>query len=301
MSSIEKAIEKLAQTKREEAANHNASIHPVRPDSLDALGDDMPSSQRHSSGTGVKRTGAQSVRSEHIDLAYLRAIGMLTPDNVNNLISEEFRNIKRPLLKNAYGRGSEIVERGNLIMVASALPGEGKTFTSINLAMSIAMEKDRTVLLVDADVSRAGITKTMGFEPGLGLSDYLLDDSIKLTDLLIKTNVPKLTVVSAGHQNDSMTELLASAAMERLVSDLSTKYLDRIIIFDSPPLIVTTEARVLASLVGQIAIVVSADETPQPAVLEALGYLDKSKPVGFILNKSQRSASSSYGYGYGGR
>lgn len=293
MSSIEKAIEKLNQAKREEVTVRQSDRRQHSPDPDERYNPPRPANKRPEETPGD--------RYERIALELLHSKGMLTPDQSNTQISEEYRNIKRPLIKNALGNGPVLVERGNLVMVTSAMPGEGKTFTSINLAMSIAMEKDRSVLLVDADVSKAGITRTLGFSAGLGLSDYLTDESLSLQNIIIKTNVPKLALLSAGREADDMTELLASEEMERLVSDLSRKYSDRIVILDSPPLNATTEARVLTGLAGQVVMVVAAEETSQSAVLEALDYLDRDKPIGFVLNKNRRSSSSSYGYGYGGR
>ena len=182
-------------------------------------------------------------------------------------------------------------------MVTSALPGEGKTFTSINLAMSIAKELDHTVLLVDADVVRPSVLGRLGLPPARGLMDLLTDRDHDLADVLLKTNIPKLTLLPAGHSSSSTTELLASASMEELLDELATHYSDRIIIFDAPPLLPSTESRVLASRMGQVMVVVEADKTSRSTVQQAFATLEACPVVMGMINKYKGSPMGS-GYGY---
>lgn len=243
-------------------------------------------------------------RSVVLNLERIRAMGLLVPDARRSRIKEEYRHIKRPLLVNAAGKGATIVEHPNLIMVTSARPGEGKTFTACNLALSIAAERDRTVLLVDADVIKPSIAKMLGFEAERGLVDLLIDEQMELADVLVDTNVPSLTILPAGSTHHLSTELLASDNMRKLAVEMSRRYADRIIVFDSPPLLVTTEASVLANLAGQIVMVVEAGRTLQSQVQEALALLDPNQIVGFVLNKKRGILGSdyhgySYDYGYG--
>jgi protein-tyrosine kinase len=231
-----------------------------------------------------------------IDLQRLREGGMIAPDGDKTPLAEEFRVIKRPLLKNAFGAGSSI-RNGNLIMVTSAFPREGKSFCAINLAMSIAMERDRTVLLVDADVARPSIPQKFGIAPDVGLMDVLLDSHVSLSDAIVRTNVNKLALLPAGRPHRQATELLASEAMANLLAELSERYSDRIVIFDSPPLLVTTEARTLAANMGQIVMVVESDNTTHEALREALSTIESCDVVGMVLNKGRRSnPGDSYGY-----
>ena len=231
-----------------------------------------------------------------IDLQRLREGGMIAPDGDKTPLAEEFRVIKRPLLKNAFGNGASI-RNGNLIMVTSAFPREGKSFCAINLAMSIAMERDRTVLLVDADVARPSIPQKFGIAPDVGLMDVLLDSHVSLSDAIVRTNVNKLALLPAGRPHRQATELLASEAMANLLSELSERYSDRIVIFDSPPLLVTTEARTLAANMGQIVMVVESDNTTHEALREALATIESCDVVGMVLNKGRRSnPGDSYGY-----
>jgi protein-tyrosine kinase len=237
---------------------------------------------------------------QHVDLTRLKKLGAITPDAEKSQIAEEFRIIKRPLIANAFGQGTSLVKNGHLIMLTSALPGEGKTFCAINLAISMAMEMDRTVLLVDADVARPRLPECLGLHADKGLLDILQDKSLRLSDVLIKTDIAKLTVLPAGRTYKRGTELLASAAMTRLVAEIGSRYHDRIIVFDSPPLLVTSEASVLATHMGQIVMVVEAAKTSQEAVTEALSHIQSCEVISMLLNKSSPAPGTDYYYGYYG-
>ena len=208
----------------------------------------------------VSDEGAPQSRRIELRLDELAASGIVTPNAPRSHMADQYRVIKRPLIKNAMGKGASVIPNGNLIMVTSALPGEGKSFTAINLALSIAMELDNTVMLVDADVARPSVMSVLGLETGPGLMDLVLDESIELSSVLLKTNIDKLTILPSGTPHARATELLASDAMIRLLDDMAKRYPDRIIVFDSPPLLLTTEARVLASHMGQIVVVVRAGQ-----------------------------------------
>lgn len=228
---------------------------------------------------------------------HLAASGFLVPGAERNQIEEEFRIIKRPLLKNALGESAAPVERANLIMVTSALPGEGKTFTAINLAMSIAMELDHHVLLVDADVVRPSVLDRLGLPPTKGLLDVLTNPELDLSDVMLKTNIPKLTLLPAGSAYSRTTELLASASMETMLTELAQSYQDRIVVFDAPPLLPSTESRVLATHVGQVVVIVEADTTPRATVARAFATLEACPVVMSVLNKCRSKVSNSaYGY-----
>jgi receptor protein-tyrosine kinase len=242
-----------------------------------------------------------STNTVSINLGRLKTAGFVTPDAERTEIAEEFRLIKRPLLTNALSQGMDAVPRGNMIMVTSSLPGEGKTFCTINLALSIAMELDRTVLLVDADVAKPKLLQYLGVRAEKGLLDVLRGHSAGMSDVLLKTNIEKLTLLPAGKSYKHATELLASDAMNTLIEDMASRYSDRIVIFDSPPLLATSEASVLASHMGQIVMVVEANKTPQAAVREAIGQIEDSGAViSMLLNKiTGTKGGGYYGYGYG--
>lgn len=244
---------------------------------------------------------AQS-RRVALNLEAIAASGIVTPAAPRSQMADQYRVIKRPLIANAIGRGAASIKHGNLIMVTSALPGEGKSFTSINLAMSMAAEMDHTVMLVDADVARPSILRMLGLPQGPGLLD-LLEGKSDMASVLMRTNVDKLTILPSGTPHAKATELLASEAMSKLLHDMSTRYPDRIIIFDSPPLLLTTESRVLATHMGQIVVVVHADRTLQGTVQQALAAIETCPVKMMVLNKARPDAIGGYGsyggYGYG--
>lgn len=233
-----------------------------------------------------------------LDLEALAVQGFLTPQAPRSQLADQYRVIKRPLIKNAVGKGASTINHANLIMVTSALPGEGKSFSSLNLAMSIAAELDHTVMLVDADVARPSVLRMLGLPPGPGLLD-VLENSVDMADVLLRTNIDKLTILPSGTPHPKATELLASDAMSNLLDDMARRYPDRIIIFDSPPLLLTTEARVLASHMGQIVVVVEADRTLQSAVQQAIGTIEHCPVKMLLLNRARSNAGAPYGYGYG--
>ena len=243
--------------------------------------------------------GAASSRRVEIDLEALALAGIVSPNAPRSRVADQFRVIKRPLIANALGRGAAVVAKGNLIVVTSALPGEGKTFTAINLAMSIATELDCTVMLVDADVSRPSVMRVLGLPPGPGLLDMVQDESLNMSDFLLRTNIDKLTVLPSGTQHPRATELLASDAMTRLLDDMARRYPERIIVFDSPPLLLATESQVLASHMGQVVVVVQAEKTPQSTVLQALATIESCPIKLMLLNQARTAATEGYGYGYG--
>ncbi len=251
--------------------------------------------------TGTKRSESKGRETVRLHLESMRMKGLLTPDAKQSATGEEFRVIKRPLLANAFGRsGSAAVRNGKRIMITSAFPGEGKSFCAINLAMSIAAERDHKVLLVDADVARPSIPRELGISAETGLMDWLIDGKLDVADLVLSTNVDKLSILPAGRRHQNATELLASASMSRLLEQISSRFPDRVVIFDSPPLLVTTEARVLASYMGQIVMVVEAGRTPRDVVMEALATIESNEIVGLVLNKAKKiDTSGYYGYGYG--
>jgi exopolysaccharide/PEP-CTERM locus tyrosine autokinase len=238
-----------------------------------------------------------STRHIEIEFASLRSRGFVTPDSVSSQIAEEFRVVKRPIIRNALGQGGVRVKNGNLVMVTSALPAEGKTFTSLNLALSLATEIDSTVLLVDGDVAHPSIPRELGAPHGPGLLDLLTRDDLDFTDCLVKTNIDKLSLLPAGSRHRRSTELLASEQMASLLREIASRYHDRIIIFDSPPLLATTEARVLAGNMGQIVMVVAADSTSHHAVTQALATIEGCEVVMMVLNKASRTDVGAY-YGY---
>lgn len=301
MSIIEQAIERLGQLKR---SGYDAAVPGLKEQiSGEVPVRDTPKETQRAvravSAPAEPVRGADVSRRIDIDLARIAEIGMVSPENPRSRVAEEFRVIKRPLIANATGKGAVPVEQGNLIMITSALPGEGKSFSAINLAISIAMELDSTVLLVDADVARPSMLNMLGLPPMSGLMDVLTGEIADLSEVLLKTNIEGLTLLPAGSPHKRATEWLASDAMNRLLADMATRYPDRIVVFDSPPLLVTTESRALAMHMGQIVLVVESGRTAHVTVKQAVSMIEACPVKMTMLNKSSARGAGSY-YGYGG-
>lgn len=236
----------------------------------------------------------------NIDGEHLTEKGFIYSSNSAHHIQEEFRHIKRKLINNAFGPAAKTLNHSNLIMVSSSNPNEGKTFISINLALSIALEQDKTVLLVDADVLRPSLHRELQFEIKQGLLEYLLDEVPSLSDVIYNTNVNNLKLIPAGKPHHLTNELLASTKMIALAKELAQRYPDRIVIFDCPPILGVTETPVLSSLVGQAVVVVEESKSKLDDVKRAVSQLDENIAIGFVMNKTIRSKKDVYGYyGYG--
>lgn len=222
-----------------------------------------------------------------------------SPDSTHH-IQEEFRHIKRKLLNNAFGLASKTLTNSNLIMVTSSNPNEGKTYIAINLALSIALEQDKTVLLVDADVLRPSLHRELEFESKKGLLEYLLAEVPSIPDIIYSTNIDNLKLIPAGKPHHLTNELLASERMEKLAKELASRYPDRIVIFDCPPILGVTETPVLSDLVGQAVVVVEESKTKTDDVKRAVSQLNEDMAIGLVMNKTIRSKKDVYGYyGYG--
>jgi receptor protein-tyrosine kinase len=230
-----------------------------------------------------------------VDLARLAMIGVLTPDMTDSQLANQLRLIKRPLIRAAQGKSATPVANANRVMVSSALPGEGKSFIALNIAMSIAMERDSRVLLIDADTTRPSLSAVLGAPLSQGLLDLLTNPMLSPAQTLLKTNIERLAFLPSGTPRQNATELLASTAMEQLVAHLATRYTDRILIFDAPPLLAAPEPPVLASYMGQIVVVVEAQRTTHKAAQQALAAVENCPVVMTVLNKCRGSAAP-HGY-----
>jgi exopolysaccharide/PEP-CTERM locus tyrosine autokinase len=236
----------------------------------------------------------------HVNRDELIQAGLLAPEEFGNGFADEFRRIKRPLIEVATGQLAKTGEHMNVIILTSAMPGAGKTFCSLNIAVSIALEREINVVLVDADVAKPHITRQLGLEKRVGLIDLLLDDELDISHGLVRTDLSDIAILPAGQRHPQATELLASDRMSDIVHELATRYPDRIIVMDSPPLLLTSESHVLAKRAGQIAIVVEAGATSHQTLSQAIELLDPDAAVTAILNKSRHLLKTvAYGEGYG--
>jgi protein-tyrosine kinase len=298
LSLVERAAAKLAERAPEAAAE------APRPAPVEHAAPAAPTNgaaPAKADGARDRQELAQASRHFSLDLAKLQISGFVTPTGGRTHISEEFRVIKRPLLLKAFATGEEHIESGNLIMVTSAKPGEGKTFMAINLAMSIASERDLHVLLVDADVQRPSIFQVLGVPPQKGLLDLLTDPTLTPPDVLVRTNVRNLSLMAAGTPSPATTELLASQKMITLMRDIASRYHDRIVIFDAPPVLASSEPSVLALHVGQTVLVVEAGKTGRRAVDQTLTHISACPHISIVFNKAEKSSGNDEfgGYGYG--
>ncbi|SNY51568.1 receptor protein-tyrosine kinase [Arsukibacterium tuosuense] len=291
MSTIEKAVTKLNRDSTGQAENNRQKNSPQM------QADEPGISQQ---GAGQEQSFNQDASSHlvQLDLALLEKKNFVSLSKDRRLINEEYRVIKRKLINNAFGVLSKTLQHPNLILVSSSRPGEGKTFSAINLALSIALEQDKTVLLVDADVLRPNVSKTLNISHNLGLTDYLQSPDVTVPDILLSTNVERLKIITAGSPHHLSTELLASERMSQLVNEFATRYSDRIVIFDAPPLLGVNETAVMAAMCGQAVVVVEENRTRLAEIEQSVSLLPKEMAVGFLINKAHRNQGKGYGYGY---
>jgi Mrp family chromosome partitioning ATPase len=226
---------------------------------------------------GLPAAAAESSRYIKIDRKRLRAAGFVPEETQDRRFADQYRRIKRPILMQIRTLSSEHAPGARLVMMASALPGDGKTFTTINLSLSIARERDVSILIMDADVAKPHISRIFGVERELGLLDALADESIDIESLVLPTDVEGLSILPAGGFHEAATELLASARMNQVITRLTARDPRRVVLLDSPPLLLSTESR---------------------AVQEAMSYVGEDKPLGLVLNQSELAVSEGY-YGYG--
>jgi exopolysaccharide/PEP-CTERM locus tyrosine autokinase len=246
----------------------------------------------------VPDTAPKPVKRMTLKMEVLRARGYLPEASEDQRFANHYRRIKRPLIEKATS-GVTAVGEPRVIMVTSALPGDGKTFTSINLALSMALERDISVLLVDCDVARRHVSEIVGLKEESGLVDALVDESVDIESLVVQTNLEGLSILPAGRRVEATTtELLSSNRMRQIVANLCNRDPHRILLLDSPPLLITNEGRTLVKTAGQIVLVIRAGQTPRHAVQDAIGLFDPQQTGGIILNQVQVSPVEGY-YGYG--
>lgn len=221
--------------------------------------------------------------------------GLLAPHDQQRQVTSEYRHIKRRLLAEIQAGSAN-----RMTLIASALPGEGKSFSSANLALSLALEPDFTVVLVDADVIKPNLTRVFGLLNRPGLMDAAADPSVDVESLVVSTNIEGLSILPAGRTDANATEYFASSRMHELINELLAVP-NRLLVVDSLPLLLTTESRALIPLAGQVVLVVRAESTPQQAVLQAVDLLGEDSNVKLLLNAIVRTKAQSYmGYGYYG-
>jgi exopolysaccharide/PEP-CTERM locus tyrosine autokinase len=238
---------------------------------------------------------------QRIDRAMLAEKGMLVPGAPIGALAEEFRLVKRQLLLGARAiADAGDPQRARLILVGSGKPGDGKTYCAINLAISLAAERDVEIVLVDADFAKPDVMATLGADDSAGLLDILGDPALDPEDCIVRTDVPQLSLLPAGKRTHADTELLASRRTGEVIERLLAANPKRIIVFDTPPTLAASPASVLASLVGQVMLVVRADRTTEADVRQAVALLDGCDSINLVLNAvSYQPGGGRFGSYYG--
>jgi receptor protein-tyrosine kinase len=229
-----------------------------------------------------------------IDAVALERGGMVDWSRTRSRISEEFRLVQRQILRTAFGPGSD-PGFSNLLMVTSARPGEGKSFTSVNLAGSIARQGDHHVLLVDADSKRDSFCYSLGLAESRGLLDLVANPKLDPSPLIVRTPIERLSILPVGRERERSAELFSTKEMTRLIQSLGRRYADRLLILDAPPCLSTSDPAVLAPVVGQILFVVEADRTQRDEVEASLDLIQACPTITMVLNKQQISSRYTFG------
>jgi exopolysaccharide/PEP-CTERM locus tyrosine autokinase len=301
MSAVERSIPDLRSSDAESSESAGARPEAEAAESAGARPDVVGSIAEVTAEItllGMPNDAGQGTRFVRVDRMRLRAAGFVPDESQERRFADQYRRIKRPILMQVQMLTAANAPGARFVMMASALPGDGKTFTSINLALSIARERDVSVLIMDADVAKPHISRIFGIDQEPGLLDALADDELDVESLVLPTDVEGLSLLSAGRHNEAATELLASARMAQVLARLIARDPRRIVLLDSPPLLLSSESRALVPFAGQVVLVVRAGGTPKQAVQEAIGYIGEGKPLGLILNQSLLALSEGY-YGYG--
>ncbi len=307
MSTIEKAAARLVEKAKAApkssvtgVVDSAAEIEDTAVDVVEVAVQDSVIADAGNSQVSSSPISQDTEKACELNFPWLAENGFLVPGHTSMVQAQEFRRIKRSLLLNLRPRIAEKLPiPPNLIFVTSSVPAEGKTFVSMNLALSLSAELDKHVLLVDGDPAKGDLSRWMGIHAETGLVDLLSGDRSNGESAVIDTNLERLRVMPCGVARENLDELYASSLMSALVHGLARHDPDRIIVVDGPPLLATTEAAVLARLMGQVVMVVEADKTPLSAIEEAVILLEECQKVSLLLNKTSHAQKSTYGYGYG--
>ena len=295
MSIVERALEKAQRSLAASAPTQAAGVQAaaIRPSVSDEARKPAVAHQDGEQGTIRPR------KKLVMDLVALRAAGALPPVDSERRMTAEYGRIKRPLVERASSDAADASGTSRAVLITSAVPGEGKTITAFNLALSLSREQDYHALLIDLDVARPHLSHLLNIRNEQGFLDSLRNPAIDIEQLILETDFPGLTVLPVGGQSDQDSELLASRRMAELMSRLVAADERRLIVLDSPPLLHTNEALELTNAVGQIVLVVRAGVTPHQVVFEAISMLGEGRVASLLLNQVPPSNGHGRYYGYG--
>ena len=231
---------------------------------------------------------AREAELVHFDYAKLRSSRIVTPDNTNSATYNEFRSLKRKLIPMTRDRESGTMT-SNVVMVTSALPREGKTFTVMNLAICLAAERNSNVILVDGDVVRGSISDYFHGENQDGLVDLLTEKRQRIADLLHPcADLPGLHVLFAGSRHQAASELLASHRMANICSSLSKHFEQSIVLFDTPPVLATSETPAIAAHAHHLIMLVASGQSGRHQVVAALEEVSRCPSISLLFNRSSQ-------------
>jgi receptor protein-tyrosine kinase len=261
-----------------------------------------PSVRQHEQAQGKPQQASEPEREARIRFGELRKRGMITPDNLRSNIAFEFRALKRRLLAKARDPETGLL-RQNLVMITSALPSEGKTFTAANLALGLASERDIHVLLIDADVIHPSLTGLFEMPTKIGLTDLLNGTCKSIAEVLHQCpEIPNMSFIAAGQRDERAPELISSRRTAEMFADMSARYPDRIVIIDTPPVLASAETANLAAYMHQVLMVVASGGSNRNQVQTALDNVSACPNVSVIFNKAAKwNKPLGYDYYYYGR
>lgn len=295
---IQRALDRQSGRDTSAPADHPAPA-PLRPAPvMDGLADNL-APLRPASVNDLPAAEPETVQYTRLNMAVLRRSGMINPEVKTSTIANEFRNVKRKVLLAARDKKSrELVN--NLIMVTSTLPEEGKTFTSVNLSLSLAAERDVQVLLIDCDLHRPSVGKFFeNAKQQPGMADLLTNPNAKIADVVRRCeSVPNLSLIFAGKRVDDSPELIASTRMRDLLVQMSEQHRDCIVVIDTPPALTTFEPAILAPHVHQAIMVVSAQHSGRHQIEKALDSISACHSISFLFNKAPKWEQKDGGYYY---
>ena len=230
-----------------------------------------------------------------VDMTSLFRAGMIDWNRVRSRVSEEFRLVQRQIVRTAFTAAGAEPGFSNLLMITSSIPGEGKSFTSLNLAACIARQRDHHVLLIDIDSKRDSFCMALGLGDAPGLLDLAANPDLDASQVMAKTAIENLTVLPIGIERDLGPELFASKQMTKLIQAIGRRYADRLIVLDAPPTLSTSDPAALAPIVGQILFVVEAERTQREEVESSLDLLQACPTITLLLNKVQVQTRYTFG------
>ena len=280
MSLIERALEKH----RRQGDKSPAARPPLAPAS--AVSEVLATHRELSVGPEVVE----------LDVVQLRMRGYMPAEEAMSEMMHQFRRLKRPLVVNALQRDAGTALSSRIIAVASAVAGEGKSFTSLNLAMSLAIERDFNVLLIDGDIARGALTSALGLGDQQGLLDLLSDGDRAIESCVRRTSLDGLYVLPCGKWRDNAPELLGSTRLKRMLSDVTARYPGCLVVCDTAPVMLTNEGAVFLSIAGQVVFIVSSGSTPRQSVIDSLALIPSDRAVSMVLNKFSGPVDSGYQY-----